>query len=107
MTTFAHTETGQALDPLTCLDIAEYQKWSAMVPDSNAWVIVEVPDGTQHGAKPDNGGNYYNADGSIANADGTLTGPPKPLAPESVPATTKQQFLDQIKVLNALASKLS
>lgn len=57
MTTFAHTETGQALDPATANDSAEYAarfNAEAMI----GWEIAQVPDGTRHGARSNGDGTY-------------------------------------------------
>ncbi len=92
MTTFAHTETGQALDPRIEKSKQDYyDKSSELVRDD--WIIIQVPDGTQHGAK-DNG-------------DGTFSNPAPPPKPQPAPVTTKQQILDQITILKGLADQLA
>ncbi|CAB4188086.1 hypothetical protein UFOVP1169_56 [uncultured Caudovirales phage] len=68
---FAHIETGAALDPQFDTDAGKYA--ARFAPGIMAqWVISQVPDDTQHGAK-DNG-------------DGTFTNPGPPPA-KAVPLT--------------------
>ncbi|CAB4202519.1 hypothetical protein UFOVP1623_42 [uncultured Caudovirales phage] len=92
MTTFAHTETGQAIDPREAEDKDAYYKVSN--PDvRDKWTIERVPDGTAPGSTPDGNGGW--------------TAPSKPPPPPPPPAaTTKQQILDQITVLQGLANQL-
>lgn len=59
MTTFAHIETGQALDP------REAVSWDAYYDVSqptlrDRWDITAVPDGTEHGATSDGNGGWVN-----------------------------------------------
>ena len=78
MTLFAHIETGQALEPWPNDSSDDYL---ARFPatDTSAWEVVEVPDGTKHGAH--------------VNGDGTYTNPPTPAPPAPAPlAITKDQF---------------
>lgn len=111
MATFAHTETGIVLDAQCDKSMDDYkcrygagpqrpnendEAYAARLEKSVAakWKIVEVPEGTEHGAK-DNG-------------DGTFTNPQPPVVVPvpPPPATTKQQILDQIAVLKSLADQL-
>lgn len=78
MTTFAHIETGQALDPWENTTEGDY---CARFPgiDTSGWDVSEVPDGTQHGAKSDGNGGWIN--------------PAEPSPPPSPPkALTKAEF---------------
>lgn len=59
MKTFAHTESGQAVDPAPATDAAEYiSRFSTEITAS--WSVEEVPNGTQHGATPDGQGGWIN-----------------------------------------------
>lgn len=59
MPTFAHTETGEVLDPIVDADEASYRaRFNADAV--SRWTIVEVADGTQHGARPDGQGGWVN-----------------------------------------------
>ena len=74
-TTCAHTETGQALDPLPCTTIGNYlARFTSQA--TAGWQVVIVPDGTQHNA--------------VANGDGTYTNPVimPPPAPQPGPIQT-------------------
>ena len=77
MTTFAHTETGKALDPHQNDIEAKYRARFNPALIAN-WSIVQVPDGTLHGAT-DNG-------------DGTYTNPVKPPPPTVYKTLTKTEF---------------
>jgi len=78
MTTYARIENGIALDPVMAASAVEAK--GLFGPIADAWVFVEVPDGTKHGA--------------LDNGDGTYTNP-QPAEAAVVPATlTKVQFQD-------------
>ena len=66
MSKFAHIETGFALDPHES-DSAEAYLKRFTEDATKDWLVVEVPKGTEHGAK-DNG-------------DGTFTNPTQPALP--------------------------
>lgn len=95
MPKFAHIEPGFALDPHES-DSAEAYLKRFTADSTKEWLVVEVPNGTEHGAKDSGGGTFTNPAPVPA---------PVP-APES-PSTTKQQILDQIAALNLLADKLA
>lgn len=59
MTTYAHTETGFALDPWPNDTQPEYEARFAGI-DKSQWHIVSVPDGTRQGAKDNGDGTYTN-----------------------------------------------
>ncbi len=81
MTTFAHIEDGKALDPHVNVSATEYLRRYA-IDTTAAWNVVEVPDGTLHGA--------------IDNGDGTFTNPAPPIpieisvVPSQIDVLTKQ-----------------
>lgn len=77
MTTYAHIETGQALDPWENDSQDEYLARFSGV-DTDAWTVVSVPVGTKHGAK--------------ANGDGTYTNPSISPPPASFRSIDKAQF---------------
>jgi hypothetical protein len=60
MTTFAHTETGRALDPWPNDTPAHYLARFPGV-DTSAWAVTQVEDGTTQGATPDGQGGWANA----------------------------------------------
>lgn len=55
MTTFAHIETGRAIDVLEAADISQYRR---ILNAPETWQIVDVPDGTPQGAIPNGEGAY-------------------------------------------------
>jgi hypothetical protein len=59
MKTFAHIETGFALDPIERVDEAAYR---ALFTDEvvSQWTVAEVPTGTLHNAKRNEDGTYTN-----------------------------------------------
>ena len=59
MKTFAHIETGFALDPIERVDEAAYRALFAAEVLSQ-WSIAEVPTGTKHNAKRNEDGTYTN-----------------------------------------------
>lgn len=91
MKTFAHVETGCALEPHPADDDGAYLKSFPGV-DTSDWTVTGVPDDTQHGAKSDGQGGWVN--------------PPAPKPPPAPQPTTKQQILTQIAVLQGLANQL-
>lgn len=87
MPLYAHTESGFAHDPQQNASPAEYAaRFHASV--SGAWQIVQVPDGTLHGAKDNGGGNYTN--------------PTPPVPP--APAYRKLLRGDRLEILSAVFS---
>ncbi len=59
MAKFAHIETGFALDVQENANADDYiQRYRGL--DISGWTVVEVPLGTEHGAKVEGGGNYEN-----------------------------------------------
>lgn len=54
MPTFAHIENGFVIDPLAAADTATYKK----ILGDHGWNIIQVPDGTVHGAADAGGGTY-------------------------------------------------
>jgi len=59
MATFAHIETGAALDPIE-RDTADAYRALFASSVTQSWTVSEVPAGTQHGAKPNGDGTYTN-----------------------------------------------
>lgn len=59
MATFAHIETGAALDPIERESADAYRALFAQSV-TQSWTVAEVPDGTQHGAMPNGDGTYTN-----------------------------------------------
>lgn len=101
---FAHIEAAVALDLQPGDDVAHYLKRFPGI-DTRQWDVQEMLDGVQPGAKTDGAGVWYNPDGSSVAKDGTITTPiviPTP----TPPATTKQEILDILTLLNAAAAKL-
>ncbi len=75
MPLFAHTETGHALDVWPNDTEAEYL---ARFPAASGWSVVQVPDGTVHGACGD--------------GDGTFTNPSSPSVPTNSPVIEVTAF---------------
>ncbi len=96
MTLFAHVETGKALDVQPNTSAAEYRA-RYTVEVTAGWDVVQVPNGTEHGA--------------VDNHDGTFTNPsstPVPSADDSaaqlkaITRTRATELADQGKHAEAL-----
>jgi hypothetical protein len=88
--TCAHVEQTQALDPIPCISVDEYAKrFNSELTDK--WLIVEVPDGTEHNASPGPKGTWIN--------------PAVPPAPTPAPAVSSDITLEQIEQIRAILIK--
>jgi hypothetical protein len=65
MPIFAHIEDESCIDVIERVDEAAYKKLFAAEIVAQ-WTVIEVPTGTQNGARPNGDGTYTNPDGTIA-----------------------------------------
>lgn len=106
---FAHVFNAAVLDPQPAADVATYRAfYNANVIatwDAAGHAFKAVPLGTRHGATDDGLGNYMNPDGSVVNANGSVT--PAPIPQPLPPPVPKTIGMNDLTVwLQAIATKV-